>query len=272
MTDRVAGGYCYRWVVTLTDTASRRSSITSGAILVDTSAPRAPSVDLAEPGKTAFDLSSAGVDAAYLGHSGMVWVRGGATGHIDLSVTGFDADSGVAKNDATIDERSGWRATWVGSSTLGTLRISFTPRAEDATLDITTTNGAGLTSAPATGLLVPDAAAPSSVEWRSLPTDQQFSTKSTAAYLSWTGGADDGAGLADEHWVVRYRAPLEAGGECRPASFAADGAARIVRNNTTDTGLQPGSCYVWGVRTLDNVGNAAPINWSAWVVVVAARP
>jgi hypothetical protein len=155
---------------------------------------------------------------------------------------------------------------------MATMRLSDPPRSGDATLAITTTNGAGLTSSPATGLLVPDAAAPISVEWKSLPTDEEFSTRSTAAWLSWTGGSDEGAGLADEHWVVRYRAPLSANGDCRPADFAVDGPARMLRNNTTDTGLVPSSCYVWGVRTVDNVGNAAPLAWSAWVIVEPPRP
>ena len=44
LTDHVRSGYCYRWVLTLTDAAGNRSTAYSGAVLVDASAPRVPIV------------------------------------------------------------------------------------------------------------------------------------------------------------------------------------------------------------------------------------
>ena len=131
MTERVWGGYCYRWVLTLTDSAGYKSTAYSGAVLVDTTAPRAPSANLTAAASASVDLAALGVDAAHVGHSGMLWVRGGHDGSVDLEVTGFDAESGIAANSATV-RGAGWRAAWVGDSADGHLRITFTAAATEA--------------------------------------------------------------------------------------------------------------------------------------------
>jgi subtilisin len=267
VTERTASGFCYRWSLAAVDAAGHRTSVVSGPVLVDTTPPRAPSVGLAEPGKTAFDLTALGVDAAYLGHSGMLWVRGGATGSVDLDVSGYDPESGVASNTAVVDSRAGWRATWAGDPASSWLKVTFADNARESEIHISTVNGAGLTSAPTVGQLIPDSTVPTTVEWTSVPTDAVLPTTSTSAFLDWTGGQDAGSGLADSHWVVRYRAVVNARGKCRTADFRLDGSPQLRQSGTIDRDLQAGYCYAWGVRTLDNVGNASPVAWSGWVVV-----
>lgn len=266
-TERTASGNCYRWSLTLTDSAGYRSTSQSGAVLVDTSAPRAPSVGLPGTSAAALDLTGLGVDAAYLGHSGMLWVRGSASGSVDLEVTGYDAESGVASNVATVDRASGWRATWVGDAADGALRLFFTAAATNAQLKVSSTNRAGLAGASTVGRLSPDSVAPSSVVWVSAPSDTVLRQGSSRFALAWSGGADAGSGLAHEQWVVRYRAPLNARGDCRSSAFALDSDPELRTDASTDTNLADGACYVWGVRTLDNVGNAAPIAWSGFVII-----
>ena len=265
--DRTAGGYCYRWRLTLTDSSGYRSISESGAVLVDTTAPRAPSVGLPGTAAAALDLTGLGVDAAYLGHSGMLWVRGSASGSVDLEVTGYDAESGVEANDATVDRSTGWRATWVGNSADGALRLFFTAGSVNAQLRVSTTNKSGLTGTSTVGRLSPDSVAPSSVTWVSAPSDTVLRSTSTRFALDWSGGTDAGSGLAQQQWVVRYRAPLNARGDCRSSAFVLDSEPQLRADASAETGLDHGSCYVWGVRTLDNVGNAAPITWSGFVIV-----
>ena len=266
-TDTVTSGFCYRWRVTVKDSAGVVGTTESSAVLVDASAPRAPSVSMAGVELAALDPQSPAVSATFLGHSGMLWVRGGAQGHVDLDVVGFDPESGVLANKAVIDRAAGWRSAWVGNSADGFLRLSFVRSAVDAALNVSTTNNAALTGPSATGLLTMDSTAPSSVTWASaLPNGVSRST-STTFTLSWRGGSDAGAGLSGAHWVTRYRASLNARGECRSSSFRPDGAETLRTTGSLETGLSAGSCYAWGVRTLDNVGNAAPVVWSGYVIV-----
>lgn len=269
--DRTTNGFCYRWSVAMSDAAGHRTNILSGAVLVDTTAPRAPSVGLAEPGRTAFDLTELGVDAAYVGLAGTLWVRGNANGSVELEVSGYDAESGVMGNTAVVDTRAGWRASWVGDPAAGLLRVSFTSQARESAIEVRTINGAGLTGDSSVGHLIPDSTVPTAAQWTSIPEDAVFPTAETAAVLRWTSGEDAGSGLADAHWVVRYSAPVNDKGTCRTSEFVLDGAPQLRSNGTTDDGLQPGYCYAWGVRALDNVGNAAPVAWSGWVIVEGTR-
>jgi subtilisin len=265
--EQLASGYCYRWVVTLTDSHGNRGSTVSGSVLVDTTAPRAPSVEFPGISSASLDLEALGVDAAYLGHSGTLWVRGGSTGSVDLDVVGYDPESGVLRNNATLDRTSGWRASWVGDSAMGALQLSFSAAAADATLRITTTNRVGLTGSATVGHLMSDSDAPIAAQWVSAPSNTVIETTSTRFTLDWSASSDASSGLADAQWVVRYRAPLSDRGTCRSSAFTVDSSPALRTDGTTDSGLQSGACYVWGVRALDNVGNAAPVSWSGYVIV-----
>jgi len=251
----------------LTDNAGYRSTSGSGTVLVDATAPRAPSVGLPGTATAALDLGGLGLGASHLGHSGMVWVRGGVSGSVELEVTGYDPESGVAANAAAVDRSMGWNVTWIGDSADGALRLFFTASAANAQLKVSTTNRAGLTGTSTVGRLSPDTLAPVSVEWLSAPPDTVLRSRSDDFVLDWRGGADAGSGLAHEQWVVRYRAPLTARGDCRSTAFVLDTQPQLRTDGTLDTDLDTGACYVWGVRTLDNVGNAAPLAWSGFVII-----
>ncbi len=70
-------------------------------MLTDPSPPRAPSVQLtAEAARV--NLDRLGVNEAYVGHSGMLWVRAGVGGNVAVESQGFDRQSGIAGNVARI--------------------------------------------------------------------------------------------------------------------------------------------------------------------------
>jgi hypothetical protein len=133
---------------------------------------------------------------------------------------------------------------------------------------VTARNAAGLTSSTQVYAVRVDSEAPSPVAWAAA-----FSAARAPAQpsfvLDWTGGSDAGSGLATGQWVQRYRAPLNSQGMCRVSAFKRDGDGGLRTDGAVDAGLTAGACYRWSVRTLDNVGNAAPPVWSDTLVAEA---
>jgi subtilisin family serine protease len=255
LTDTARTGFCYRWALTLSDAHGNRTTAYSGNVLVDTTAPAAPSVNLAAPTSSALDVDSLGVNRAYIGSGGTIWVRSGIGGTVDLEVSSRDAESGIASNTVSLDRAAGWTAKWVGQTSGGALRLYYTAHAGDSTLSFRATNGVGLTGSATVGTLQRDSVAPTPVAWSSLPTGSSYTGNDTSALLRWTGGADSDSGVAHLQVVRRYRSPISANGTCQRNGWVADGPYRLAANGTVDTGLLPGYCYAWAVRTLDNVGN-----------------
>ncbi len=269
-TQRTRAGFCYRWRLALRDRAGYRATVYSGSVLVDATAPGAPSVSLG--GRTvAIDLDQLGLSRAYVGHSGTLWVRGGSTGTIDLDVRAGDPQSGIAANNATLRGGSGWSVSWLGRSTAGALRVGYAARGGPSTLSVYSTNGAGLDGPATVGTLVRDATPPRAVVWVSAPSGTTVRTAATNLRLDWRAGSDVGSGLAQRQLIRRYRAALTTNGSCRRNGFTADGPFRLAADGAPETDLQPGSCYVWSVRTLDNVGNYAASVVSGYVIVEARR-
>lgn len=269
-TQRTRAGYCYRWRLTLGDRAGYRTSVYSGSVLVDSTPPRAPLVSLGAA-QIAIDLDQLGVSEAYVGHSGMLWVRAGISGTVDLDVGGGDPESGIAANNVTLRGGSGWSVAWVGRSAAGALRLIYAVRGGPSTLSVYSTNGVGLDGPATVGTLIRDATPPAAVEWVSASSGTTVRTAATSLRLDWRGGSDVGSGLARLQLIRRYRAPLAADGSCRRNGFSIDGGFRLAADGALETGLQPGSCYVWSVRTLDNVGNYAASVVSGYVIVEARR-
>ena len=267
-TDHVRSGYCYRWVLTLTDGAGNSSTAYSGAVLVDSSAPRAPSVDLAASAEYSPDLAKLGVDQAYVGSAGTLWVRAGASGSVPIQVSGSDPESGIARNVATIDGGSGWHVAWVGDSADGSLRLDYASSGGTAKLDVSSVNNAGLEGPSTLGTLLRDSTAPDAATWVSAPSDTTRQIHGTYFKLIWTGGSDIGSGLADQQIVARYVAPLTSNGSCKVNGFVSDGGFRLASDESWDSGLQPSSCYVWSLRTLDNVGNTSAAVVSGYVITL----
>jgi subtilisin len=265
LTEQLRSGLCYRWQLTLTDSAGYRSTVYSGAVLIDATPPRTPTVELAGSSSTP-DLNALGVDQIYVSNSGTLWVRSGVTGSVPVQVNANDPESGIARNVATVNGGSGWRVEWVGSSADGSLRLYFATQGAGAQLDISSVNGAGLAGPTTDATLLRDSSAPSPGTWVSAPSGSTRTVHGPYFRLAWTGGSDTGSGLADLQVVARYRAPLAADGTCRTNSFAPDGGFRLASDNSWDSGLEPGSCYVWSLRTLDNVGHTSAVTVSGYVI------
>lgn len=270
-TDHVRSGFCYRWILTLTDASGVRSTIQSGVVLVDATAPRAPTVQIAGNAAYAPDLNALGIDQAYIGHSGQVWVRAGVSGSVAVDVDAYDGESGVARNIANVTRNTGWRIAWVGDSADGALRLYYDTQGSTARLEIASQNGAGLIGPVSGGTLMRDASSPSAAVWQSAPADSTREIDGSYFKLDWTGATDVGAGLSDYQVVGRYRAGLNSDGTCKSNGFAADGGFHLVRNHGWESGLVPGACYVWSVRTLDNVGNISASVVSGYVITLADR-
>jgi hypothetical protein len=265
MTDRVRSGDCYRWVVTLTDSAGNRSTVTSGSVLVDASAPRVPIVKVSGGEARSPDLGQLGIGSTYVDGNGVIWVRGSDTGSVPLQVTGSDPESGIARNNAMVSG-AGWQADWTGSSANGNLRLSYGSQSTTATLTVSSVNGAGAAGPNTILTLARDATAPTAAAWLSAPTGTIKDIHGSYFRLIWSGGTDKGSGLAAQQIIGRYRAPLNSNGTCRTNAFLPDGDFRLASANSWDSGLQSNSCYVWSIRTLDRVGNMSSSIVSGYVI------
>ena len=270
VTDTLRTGYCYRWVVTLTDSAGLKSTAYSGDVLVDTSAPRAPTVQLTGGAAYTPDLAALGIDTTYLSASGVLWVRSGVSGNVPMQISGSDPESGVARFVSDVSG-TGWSTYWVGDSANGALRLYYGTASSTGQLSVTTVNGAGASSAATTMTLMRDASDPSAATWVSAPAGTTRNIHGAYFRLVWSAGTDTGSGLAAQQIVGRYRAPLNADGTCRTNDFVADGGFRLATDNSWDSGLAAGACYVWSLRTVDNVGNTSASIVSGYVITEPAR-
>ncbi len=270
LTDHVRSGYCYRWALTLTDSAGYRSTAYSGAVLVDTSAPRAPSVTASADAAHVPDVGSLGLGPVYVAPTGVVWVRAGATGTVPLQVNASDPESGIARNTADVSG-TGWRADWTGSSTNGALRVIYAAQSAAGILSVSSVNGAGLAGPSRSVTLARDSSAPSAPTWVTASSGSTRTIRGTYFRLDWTSATDLGAGIASQQIVARYRANLNADGTCRTNAFVGDGGFRLATDNSWDSGLAPSSCYVWSLRSVDNVGNTSSVVVSGYVITEPAK-
>ena len=221
----------------------------------DRTAPRAPSVSIA---------SSDG--EVYIGNAGMLWVRGGSAGSLVMQVESRDPESGIAAYVASVDG-AGWSVAWLGDPTDGRLRLEYAATGQPGRLLLSAANGAGVEGAATVGRLMRDSDRPSPVEWTSLDPGTTRQADAAQFRLNWRGGSDSSSGLADRLIVGRYRAPLRRDGSFNANGFTQDGDLRRLADGATETDLEPGYCYIWAVRTVDNVGNAAESVVSGYLIV-----
>ncbi len=264
-TDHVRAGRCYRWVLTVTNSSGYRSTVYSGAVLVDTTAPAAPKVTAAGEVAARPNLNALGVDQTYVTKDGVVWVRGGTAGSVPIQVRATDPESGIARNVVNING-AGWRAAWIGVSGDGSLRLSYGSGASSAQLALSSVNGAGMRSPQATLTLMPDSSSPAAATWVSAPTGTTKHIRGSYFKLRWSSASDSGSGLAAQQVVARYRAPLTSSGTCTRNGFSADTGFRLASNASWASGLEAHSCYVWSIRTVDNVGNTSAYVVSGYVI------
>jgi subtilisin len=257
LNESLTTGYCYRWQLTLRDNAANVSKVTSGSVLVDATAPAAPSVSVS--GATSKAVLPTGITLPVTSPNGAgeFWFRGGAGGTLTLKVTGLDAESGIAlASISPTGPLTGWGTLPTSASgSPASLTLPFNKGAVTTSFALTSRNGAGLTGPARTVGFSRDATAPTAVSWATPAANG--TTGGTSLKLQWSGGSDSGSGLATRHVVQRQMAPAD-GTSCTGVTFADDGAPRLRSNNATESGLVAGRCYRWLVRTADQVGNLAP--------------
>ena len=249
-------GTCYRWVQTLADFAGNTGSDTSGAVLVDTSAPSQPNV------------TGSGTNVYQSAPNSAIYFRGGITGTIALSSSSTDAQSGINKhNYGALTAPTGWtytagdvagnpaakNATW--GSTSGMTNVTLTPYNDALTAGATrTVTLTADSTAPATSVFTPSANA------------YQAGTSVTP---TWTE-TETGSGVASRSLQRQSGAPVASA--CTSTSWANDGAAVNVASGVAQTGLTNGSCYRWTLTVTDRVNNTSGTSTSSWVLIDTTAP
>ena len=216
------------------------------------------------------DLGALGIGSSYVDATGRVWVRGGVSGSVPVQVSASDPQSGISRNVANVTG-AGWRADWTGSSADGALRLTYSAQASAGTVAVSSVNGAGLAGPQTTVSLMRDGSAPPAPTWVTAPSGTTRNIHGSYFRLDWTAPGDSGSGLVGQQVVARYVAGLRADGTCRTNGFTADGGFRLATDRSWDSGLVAGSCYVWSIRSVDNVGNSSPAVISGYVITEPDR-
>jgi len=235
----LTSGSCYRWVLTGTDAIGNAGApATSGTLLVDTSAPTAPTVTNDATGSSFASSASAPT----------IYFRPAGASSFTLTASATDTESGVTSYTfGALSAASGWTVTGSGSSRTYT----YASGAGSATVDISATNAAGVTGASTTVAFTVDALAPA-VVFANPPTGVTTQSDTTIS-VQWTE-ADSGSGVATRS-VQRQVATFD-GSVC--GSFADDGPPSAGTSPIEVTDLVAGDCYEWTISAADEVGNATP--------------
>jgi len=123
---------CYLFTLTGTDNLGNSTSVTT-TVVVDTSAPSAPSLSVSNVTGNAYSSATS------------VWIVPTGTGSFDLTAGSSDADTGISSY--TFPSAASMGSGWSVSGTGATRTYSFgSGAAEPATKSVTATNGAGGTS------------------------------------------------------------------------------------------------------------------------------
>ncbi|MDQ3493438.1 MAG: S8 family serine peptidase [Chloroflexota bacterium] len=234
---------CFRWVVTLTDDAQRDVHWASPAVIVDSTPPEPP------------DVVASGAGVWQGASNGTIWVRAGS-GSLNLSAIGVDMDGGVVSSDfGPLTGGSGWTfSPGLVDGDPAVARLTWGPAAVDTSLDVISTDAAGLTGTPRRVRLLVDATLPAPPTWDD-PATGTFAAEFEAPGLEWLGATDVGSGLAAEQLIQRRRAAVVTAGSCSGVRYANDGPARLLGRLHEDADLLTGHCYRWRLTARDRVGN-----------------
>ncbi|HWH23995.1 MAG TPA: S8 family peptidase [Candidatus Limnocylindria bacterium] len=264
-TEQVAAGYCFRYLLTVRDDAGNFATATSGSVLIDQTAPLAPTVRLTGSQTPTNVAGAINLPPAHRDAAGTIWFRAGVGGSLSISVSGSDPESGVATTRiAAASPSTGW-GSWP-HETAAASRSETLPFSRDAvntSVNVRNINGAGLLGPISRLNLRRDATAPSPPKWTA-PAPTTTSTANSVV-LNWSGASDSGSGLAGKHWVRRQVAVPNASGACSGVSWSVDGPPRMLASGTTENGLLADRCYRWRLRAADNVGNLSAVVGSGTV-------
>ncbi len=233
----LTGGACYRWLVTVHDTAGNAATAASGTMLVDLTPPELESVLLD---------GDAGI---WSDKNGIAWFHPDGTGTSTLTVTVRDAESGVSAA-SMIAEATGWTVTSDGLS--GARLTARLDRVVDATtLDVrvAATNLAGLTGERHALRLRPDGTPPV------VTFDPATSPAAVSGPISmaWTE-QDAGAGIASRSVVHQWADAVD--GTCAGVAWSEAGQPTSAPPPVTVDAPQTG-CHRWRVTLADHLGNAS---------------
>lgn len=248
-TDTVSTGSCYRWVLTGTDRVGNAATATSGVVMVDTTAPSAPSVT----------LSAATGNSFISGTRVFVSPQAGFSGGFTVTATSADTNSGI--NRITFPTPSGM--TGGGDDTTSPYSATYSwsgAIAASGSQTVTAINNTGL-SAGRTFTVTPDVAAPTG---GALTVNGTAASAAGTTSISGTGtyagtrtnfaetASATASGLASS---TLTRANATASGvTCGPF-----GAPTTIAGNPSETALAVG-CYRYTLTGVDRVGNAVSLS------------
>ncbi|HVP76251.1 MAG TPA: hypothetical protein VMS63_09530, partial [Gaiellaceae bacterium] len=236
----VASGNCYLLTLTGTDNVGNTASI-STVVMVDTTAPSAPSLAYSAP-----------TNAYYPGSGSIVYFKGGSAGGFTVTPSGStDADTGVA----------GYTYPTLGAGWSNAAGVySFTGAAGSQTGSVTAQNNAGLSSAGASFTAQSDTTA---------PTGGAFSANGTAASAAGTSSyltsgttltIDSRTDFAETQSATEsglaYSTLTIQSATLTGNSCGSYGAPSTITGTTSQT-VASGNCYLLTLTGADNVGNAA---------------
>ncbi len=234
----VASGNCYRYRFSIADNVGNRSATITASVdaKVDTSAPAAPSLSLAE--------NPADPDQHVSGTT-LYYKPGANGGTFRVTATAADAQSGIAS--AAFPAIA--NVTGGGTDSSSPYEMDYTWGASTAATgnqNVTAQNNAGLTSANGPFTLTQDSTAPSG-QTLALVGGPYYT--STSVSLTAGDGSDAGAGLDTSSRLYERDSATLTNGSC--GSFS--GSWTTVSN--PDTTVASGNCYRYRFSIADNVGN-----------------
>ena len=253
----LSSGSCYQWTLTVTDNVGNPSGTsTSSWILVDTSAPSAPSV------------TASGTNVYQAAANGTVFFKSGGTGTMNLVATAADAQSGLANIIfASPAAATGWSGTPAFPNTDATSPYAqadnWIATAGSGTQAVTATNGVGATAAT-TLTITADATAPT-ISY-SIPTAGTTVQLATSVNVTWSE-TETGSGVASRS-LQRQKGAIVVPGTCVGVSYANDGAADTAVSPRLNSSLVGGNCYQWVQTVTDNVGNIGGPTTSGQVAIL----
>ena len=245
---------CYRWQVTLADNAGNSATTTSGAVLIDTSA---PVISFTAPtGAT-------------------------AQGSTSVNVTWTESDTGSGVNAATRSIQR-QKATPVSNacsavswSNDGSATTTASPR-NDTGLTTNTcyrwlaniSDNAGNAATQATsGTVLVDNTAP--VVTFSIPSTGNTTQSSTSINVTWTE-SDTGSGVNAATRSAQRQKATPVSNTCPASGWGNDGSATSAASPRLDSGLLNNTCYRWQVTLADNAGNSATTTSGAVLIDTSA--
>lgn len=229
------GGFCYRWLTTVTDVATNSATATSGWVIVASG----PSADFTAPDEAATIRQSATSFS-------VTWTEAGT-----VTVRSLQRQQGTIVTAGTCTG-----VTWAND---GAAVTTVSPVVSSGLLDGSCyrwiqTVGNGTTSAPFTsGMVLVDSTTPVTAFTSPAQPTVQSATSTT---IAWTEG-DNGTGIS-ARFLQRQFMIAPGDGGCLGFNWGDEGSPSTTATSPLPvTGLVNGRCYRWQLTLVDGVGNTS---------------